>query len=932
MCPRVTGRLTVFTIAVLLLSADVADAQLGNSGSIEGAVKDPSGGVVVGAVAEINNPVTGFKRAATTGRDGSFRFTNIPFNPYHLTIAATGFASCSQDVDVRSTVPITLSISLQLGTAQTTINVEAKGEDLVEKDSTFHTDVDQAITDRLPIESATSSMTNLVTLVAPGFAADSNGLAHGLGDHAQVSFAVDNQPISDQQSKIFSNQIPTDSIQSLEVISGAPPAEFGDKTSVVIKATTRSGLGVTTPTGRIYASYGSFGTDNVGMNLAYGGAKWGNFIAANGLRTGRFLDPPEFNAFHDIGNQENIFDRVDYQFSGADTVHVNLGFTRSWFQNPNTYDQQLHTCSAGFVCNAAGIALDPIPGGGPMGQTDQRSQIRTFNVAPTWTHLLGPSAIVTFGGFIRQDQYNFYPSGDPFADFSPALQAQTIGQDRRLTNAGLRSDFSYVKGIHNIKIGATYQHWFLTENDKIGTVDPGFLGSFNSLDSNGNPVPGTTCLNSAGVPVSAPCTILAPSDLTRGGSIYPFRGHTDVKELALYVQDAISLGNWSFNLGLRGDLYNGFVSDGQVEPRLGAAYNFKRTNTVLRVSYARTMETPFNENLIIANAGCSDPVIAFLVPPPNIPCATTHIHPGWRNEFHAGLEQAFGKYVVVDAEYITKYTHNGYDFGVVAASPIAFPIAWHNSKIPGYAGRISVPNFHGYTALAVLSSVSARFFPPQVGGVPFLPAPGVFRIDHDERFNQTTHFQYQPWKRGPWVAFNWRYDNGLVAGAVPCEAPTATCSFSTSPADGGAGVIPGTTTPLPEGQVALVNNLTGLPLTADQEFQAGLTCDGKPAASSPTGPALATCDAAGLGSKYIKIPAPGKENDDHNPQRISSRNLFDVSVGHDNLFNGDRYKWSLRMTVINLTNKEALYNFFSTFSGTHYVTPRTETVELAFHF
>jgi hypothetical protein len=147
---------------LLLLAASPAKAQLGNSGSIEGVVKDPSGGVVVGAAVEINNPVTGFRRDATTSRDGAFRFTNIPFNPYHLSVAAPGFASAPQDVDVRSTVPMTLSISLQLGTAQTSINVEAKGEDLVEKDSTFHTDIDQAITDRLPIESATSSMSNMV--------------------------------------------------------------------------------------------------------------------------------------------------------------------------------------------------------------------------------------------------------------------------------------------------------------------------------------------------------------------------------------------------------------------------------------------------------------------------------------------------------------------------------------------------------------------------------------------------------------------------------------------------------------------------------------------------------------------------------------------------------------------------------------------------
>ena len=80
------------------------------------------------------------------------------------------------------------------------------------------------------------------------------------------------------------------------------------------------------------------------------------------------------------------------------------------------------------------------------------------------------------------------------------------------------------------------------------------------------------------------------------------------------------------------------------------------------------------------------------------------------------------------------------------------------------------------------------------------------------------------------------------------------------------------------------------------------------------------------------IPAPGTENDDHNPPRIAPRNLFDVSVGEDNLFHGDRYKWSLRLTAINVTNKVALYNFLSTFSGTHYVTPRALTAELGFHF
>jgi hypothetical protein len=96
--------------------------------------------------------------------------------------------------------------------------------------------------------------------------------------------------------------------------------------------------------------------------------------------------------------------------------------------------------------------------------------------------------------------------------------------------------------------------------------------------------------------------------------------------------------------------------------------------------------------------------------------------------------------------------------------------------------------------------------------------------------------------------------------------------------------------------------------------------------------AFTQCQASQYNSTRIKIPAPGTEDDDHNPPRIAPRNLFDVSFGDDNLFQKDRFRWSLRFTVINMTNKVALYNFLSTFSGTHFVTPRTYTGELGFHF
>ncbi len=153
-----------------------------------------------------------------------------------------------------------IAAQLAVATAAQSVTVEATA-DLIETDPNFHTDVDRELIDKLPLESASSSLSSLVTLSSPGVSADSNGLFHGLGDHAENSFSVDGQPITDQQSKVFSNQLPADAVQSLEVIEGAPPAEYGDKTSLVIVATTRSGQGVTTPRGNVDGiSYGSFGS------------------------------------------------------------------------------------------------------------------------------------------------------------------------------------------------------------------------------------------------------------------------------------------------------------------------------------------------------------------------------------------------------------------------------------------------------------------------------------------------------------------------------------------------------------------------------------------------------------------------------------------------------------------------------------------------
>ena len=85
----------------------------------------------------------------------------------------------------------------------------------------------------------------------------------------------------------------------MEVITGVPPAEYGDKSSLVVHIVTKSGLDQPKPTGSALFSYGSFTTPTADVNLGAGHTAVGNFLSVSGLRTDRFLDPPEFTALHD---------------------------------------------------------------------------------------------------------------------------------------------------------------------------------------------------------------------------------------------------------------------------------------------------------------------------------------------------------------------------------------------------------------------------------------------------------------------------------------------------------------------------------------------------------------------------------------------------------------------------------------------------------
>ena len=850
------------TWTVALFAVIPAFSQPVASGTVTGTVLDPDKMVVPQASIELRNPVSGYNRSIMTDNVGTFLFNNVPQSMYEIRITAPGFAPVREPLEVANSAPISLNFTLKM--AEVTTNVEVSASlALIDTDPSAHIDAASSAFSKLPVFDAASGLSSVINNSTGGTAADANGFFHPLGDHAQVSFVIDGQPISDQQSKVFSTQLPADAIQSMALISGAPDAQFGDKSSLVVNATTKSGLG-SRPFGSLTADWGSFGTYGENATFGWGTAKLGNFLAVNTLRTGHFLDTPEFLPIHDIGNSENIFDRVDYQPNGRDAFHLNLFVARNWFQVPNSYDQL---------------------------SQDQKQRVMTWNAAPSYQHTFGSATLLSINAYSRRDQVNYYGSRDPFDD-TPVTESQ----NRFLTNYGAKADISTSKKRHTLKFGTQIQRTSLLENFTMGVTNPAF-----------NPA----CLTPGGAPVTFPvitdpsqCSAvnpadvanpalrpgLVPYDLTRGGSYFLFHGAGNVDQFAFYATDDIRLGNWSVNIGLRDDQYNGLVAKNGVQPRLGLSYLVNPWGTVLRAAYSRTFETPFNENLLLSSATGSGGLAQNIFGAN----ASVPLQPGGRNQFNGGLQQKIGHWLVFDADYFWKFTHNAYDFDVLFNTPITFPIAWHNSKIDGLTGRVSTVNIHGFQAYTTFGHTRARYFPPETGGLIFqgtASVPGVFRIDHDQAFQETTNLRYQHRKDGIWGSFVWRYDSGLVVTGVPDSA-------------------------------------AALLLTPAQQADIGLACNGVPATLAQP---IRAC-AGVVTSTLLTLPQAGAENNDHNPDRVKPRNLFDIALGTDNLFHAERRKITLRFTVTNLTNKVALYNFLSTFSGTHFVPPRTFQASMGYAF
>src|SRR5687768_4907033 len=314
------------TLATVICLSTATSGATQTTATLTGRVVDGQGGVLPGATVTLANVVTGFERTIVAADEATFRLTNLPLQQYRLTVSFPGFQAALRDIDLRTSVPVSLDIELAIAAQRDSVTVSAdQSAPLVDMTLTgTRTAVSVMMIEQMPTATGSRGLES-VLVSFPGFAANANGAIHPRGAHNQMTYVVDGMPISDQLTGAFANAVDPSIVQTVELFTGNVPAEFGNKVSGVAVITTRTGLG----SGRRFAGNtqaiaGEFNTFGNVTQFNGGGDRLGYFGSFTALNTKRYLDQVSTDNLHNGGNTERGFGRIDYTASSRDSLRFSL--------------------------------------------------------------------------------------------------------------------------------------------------------------------------------------------------------------------------------------------------------------------------------------------------------------------------------------------------------------------------------------------------------------------------------------------------------------------------------------------------------------------------------------------------------------------------------------------------------------------------------
>jgi outer membrane receptor protein involved in Fe transport len=700
---------------VLLLFGPTVFAQA-RIGTVQGVVKDPGGALVPNAQITVTQPVTGYRQTTQTDAQGSFKLVNLPFNTYKVRAEATGFQAAEESIDLESTVPLTMELSLSLEQTTAAVTVTTETGAMLEPDRTSSdTDIAQTILER-PVGAAPSRAIESIVASTPGFVTDDNGRMHPRGSESQVQYVVDGVPITDNLSAIFSTSLDARTLRTVEVLTGGIPAEFGDKLAGVINVNTRSGLEGPTQ-GGISFSGGSFSTGETAVDFSTHTKKLGFLTNLSASTSQRYLDPPTLDNFHNFGRTGKAFFRLDYQFDANNSLRGVFNFGGSNFEVPNRFEQEL------------------------AGQ-DQRQRLRDNSQNISFQHIFSPNTVAQFSFFHRQSNAKL---------ISNTLSTPVVAnQDRTLQNYGGIGSLAMTRGSHNIKFGGQFT---ITPVDEHFSFYP--TEQFPDLvDEEGNVFPN-------------------PVNNFNAANPFVFDQSKTGRTLSAYVQDRFTVfKNLTLDLGVRYDNYKLLIHEQEVSPRLAVAYFIPKTQTTLRASYNRLFQPPPAENLLLASSSAA----AALSPIAVLQGITTvqPILPDKQNAFEVGAQQLLSKMFRLNLTVYQKRIENFSDKDQFFETGVIFPIAISSGRVTGEEVRLESTDIHGFHTFVSYANARAFGVTPITGGLFLGENPQdlflqgfKFANDHDQRNEAQFQVSYNHRPSGIYASFSGRYDSGVPTDVEP---------------------------------------------------------------------------------------------------------------------------------------------------------------------
>ncbi|HEY2964104.1 MAG TPA: TonB-dependent receptor [Pyrinomonadaceae bacterium] len=685
-------------------------------GSVQGVVKDPTGALVPNAKVTIVQPVTGYRQSTTSDAQGAFKLVNVPFNTYKVQAEAAGFQPAEQSIDLESTIPFNVDLSLSLEQATAAVTITEGGAAVLETDRTSSdTDINQTLLER-PIGAAPSRAIESIVASTPGFVTDDNGRMHPRGSESQVQYVIDGVPVTDNMSAIFSTSLDARTLRTVEVLTGGIPAEFGDKLAGVINVNTRSGLEGPTQ-GGISFSGGSFSTGEAAADFSTHTKRLGFLTNLSASTSQRYLDPPTLDNFHNFGRTGKAFFRLDYQLDANNTLRGVFNFGGSNFQVPNRVAQEL------------------------AGQ-DQRQRLRDNSQNISYQHIFSPNSVAQFSFFHRQSNAQLVSN--------PLSTPVVANQDRTLQNYGGIGSLALTRGSHNIKVGGQFTITPVTEHFNFYPTTP-----FPDLvDAEGNTLPN-------------------PVNNFNVAQPFVFDQSKTGRTLSAYVQDRFTaFKNFTLDLGVRYDNYKLLIHDQELSPRVGFAYFIPKTQTTLRASYNRLFQPPPAENLLLASSAQA----AALSPIAVLQGITTvqPIESDKEHAFEAGAQQLLSQKFRLNLTVYQKRIKNFSDKDQFFETGIIFPIAISSGRVTGEEVRLESTDIHGFHGFISYANARAFGVTPIHGGLFLGEDPqdlfleGLkFANDHDQRNEAQFQLSYTHRPSGIYATFNGRYDSGVPVDVEP---------------------------------------------------------------------------------------------------------------------------------------------------------------------